>query len=449
MNNYKIKFLLSTAFVVALNNTPAWAAVTPAEAAKLGNELTPLGAERSGNAAGSIPAWSGGYKGIPAGHKPGSMNSDPFPDEKPTLVITSKNAAEYKDRISQSVQLLLQQNPDWRLDVYPTHRTASAPEAFYNYTKQNATTAQLSGDGIGVNNAYGGVPFPLPKNGSEVLWNHFLAWKGVGVEMEGGMYMVDSKGRSSLTAALKMDGFYRYALPGGEKDFDGFFQWHRSLTTAPGRSAGEALIGIWPQDFTSQQPGSWQYMPGQRRVRKLPNVQFDTPNFLMSGLTQFDEAYGFFGSPEQYDWKLVGKKEMYIPYNTNKLFSVTPEELLTPKVLNPNVIRWELHRVWEVEATLKAGVRNVVPKRRVYMDEDTWGIVLADLWDSQGKLYRGAINYPVVNYDLPGVIMRPFMSLDFQQQAYTLGELDTKYLPVTPKPRSFYSAEALVQDALR
>jgi hypothetical protein len=267
--------------------------------------------------------------------------------------------------------------------------------------------------------------------------------------MEGGMYMVDSKGRSSLTAALKMDGFYRYALPGGEKDFDGFFQWHRSLTTAPGRSAGEALIGIWPQDFTSQQPGSWQYMPGQRRVRKLPNVQFDTPNFLMSGLTQFDEAYGFFGSPEQYNWKLVGKKEMYIPYNTNKLFSVTPEELLTPKVLNPNVIRWELHRVWEVEATLKAGVRNVVPKRRVYMDEDTWGIVMADLWDSQGKLYRGAINYPVVNYDLPGVIMRPFMSIDFQQQAYTLGELDTKYLPVTPKPRSFYSAEALVQDALR
>ena len=140
---------------------------------------------------------------------------------------------------------------------------------------------------------------------------------------------------------------------------------------------------------------------------------------------------------------------MYIPYNTNKLFSIAPEELLTPKVLNPNVIRWELHRVWEVEGTLKVGVRNVVPKRRVYMDEDTWGIVMADLWDAQGKLYRGAINYPVVNYDLPGVVMRPFMSIDFQQQAYTLGELDTKYLPVTPKPRSFYSAEALVQDALR
>ncbi|PRA45866.1 MULTISPECIES: DUF1329 domain-containing protein [Pseudomonas] len=449
MNNHSVKFLLSAAFFVALINTPVRAAVTPAEAAKLNSELTPLGAERSGNASGSIPAWSGGYKGMPAGHKPGSMNSDPFPDEKPVLVINSKNAAAYKDQLSQTVQLLLQQNPEWRLDVYPTHRTASAPEAFYNYTKTNAATAQLSGDGVGVTHAYGGIPFPLPKNGSEVLWNHFLSWKGVGVEMEGGMYMVDSKGRSSLTAALKMDGFYRYALPGGEKDFDGFFQWHRSLTTAPGRSAGEALIGIWPQDFTSQQPGSWQYMPGQRRVRKLPNVQFDTPNFLMSGLTQFDEAYGFFGSPEQYDWKLVGKKEMYIPYNTNKLFSVTPEELLTPKVLNPNVIRWELHRVWEVEATLKPGVRNVVPKRRVYMDEDTWAIVMADLWDSQNKLYRGAINYPVVNYDLPGVVMRPFMSIDFQQQAYTLGELDTKYLPVTPKPRSFYSAEALVQDALR
>lgn len=450
MNNYTLKpLLLATALVPVLLGSPVWAAVSAEEAAKLGNSLTPVGAERAGNAEGTIPEWTGGYTDKPAGHKLGKMDIEPFPNEEPRLVITAANMAEYKDKLSESVKRLLELNPQWRLDVYPTHRTALAPEHFYEYTRKNATTAQLSDDAKAVTGAYGGVPFPIPKTGGEVLWNHFLSWKGVGVEKEVSLYMVDGSGRLSLTSAIDIDDMYRYHLPGGEADFDGFWQWHKALTTAPGRSSGEALVGIWPLNFQEDQAGSWQYMPGQRRVRKLPNVQFDTPNFYVSGLMQFDEAYGFFGSPEQYDWKLIEKKEMFVPYNTNKLVAAAPKEVYTPKVVNPDFVRWELHRVWEVEGTLKPGVRNAVPRRRLYMDEDSWNIVLTDLWDSQDKLYRGAIAYSSMNYDLPGVIPLPFMAVDFQQQAYTIGEIPNLYKPVEPKPRSYFSAEALVQGALR
>ncbi|WP_193075991.1 DUF1329 domain-containing protein [Pseudomonas sp. FME51] len=450
MNNYKGKqWWLAAALAQCMLTTSVWAAVSAEEAAALGTTLTPIGAERAGNETGTIPEWTGGFTGKPEGHRVGKMDIEPFPNEQPVLVINAENLDQYRDNLSQSVQRLIETQADFRLDVYPTHRTASAPQWFYDYTAKNALSAQLSNGVKSLTGAYGGTPFPIPKNGGEVLWNHFLSWKGSAVEQEVSMYMIDGNGRQSLSSSIHIHDMYRYHLPGGEADFDGFWQWHRALTTAPGRSAGEALVGIWPVDFQRHQPGSWQYMPGQRRVRKLPNVQFDTPNFYVSGMMQFDEAYGFFGSPEQYDWQLISKKEMYVPYNTNKLLTVSPKEAYQPGIVNPDAVRWELHRVWEVEGVLKEGVRNTVPRRRLYMDEDSWNIILADLWDSQDQLYRGAIAYTGINYDLPGVLALPIKTMDHQQGTYVVGSVIDHYTPVTPQPRSFFTAEALVQDALR
>lgn len=447
--NKTMRVLAVISLAQALCAMPAWSAVNAEQAAELGKRLTPVGAEQAGNADGSIPAWTGGFTQTPPGHKKGKMDIDPFPNEKPIVTIDAKNMEQYKGRLTESVQRLMANYPNFNIEVYPTHRTASTPDWFNEYTAKNAVSAQLSPDVKTVSGAYGGTPFPIPKTGGEVLWNHFLSWKGTAIEQQISLFMIDGGGRRSLTAAIQIDDLYRYHLPGGEKDFDGFWQWHRALTTAPGRSAGEALVGIWPVDFQKNQPGSWQYMPGQRRVRKLPNVQFDTPNFYVSGMMQFDEAYGFFGSPEQYDWKLVGKKELYIPYNTNKLLAAKPEDAFGPGFVNPKLVRWELHRVWEVEGTLRPGVRNAVPRRKLYMDEDSWNIVMTDLWDSQNKLYRGAIAYTGINYDLPGVLALPFNNTDFQQQAYTIGSFIDHYTPVEPKPRSFFSAESLTQSALR
>ncbi len=64
-------------------------------------------------------------------------------------------------------------------------------------------------------------------------------------------------------------------------------------------------------------PGS--YLPGQRRVKAAPDVAYDTPNPGTAGATTYDDAFMFNGAMDRYDFKLIGKKEMYVPYNAYKL----------------------------------------------------------------------------------------------------------------------------------
>jgi hypothetical protein len=439
------------AMVLQAALAPAHAAVSAAEAEKLKTTLTPLGAERAGNAEGSIPAWTGAVPPKPAGlKKVGDVTADPFPNEKPTLKITAANLDQYAARLSESTKYLLKTYPDFHIDVYPTHRTATAPQYVYDNVAKNAVNAKLENGNLIVSGAYGGVPFPIPKAGGEIIWNHFLAWKGQTVSTVYDMYLVTSDGRRALASVIDIVEQYPYYLPGGDaKTFDGWWWLHKGDTTAPARSSGESLIGRFPTDYAKNETGSWQYLPGQRRVRKLPNVNYDTPNFYMSGVTQFDEAYGFFGKPDQYNWKILGKKEMYVPYNANRVNGSTADELIGPNFPKPEQVRWELHRLWVLEGTLEPGKRNVVPRRRLYVDEDTWNIVMTDQWDSQDKLWRGLLSYSFIAYDLPGVMPMPFAIFDFQKRAYSLAGFIKKYEPIAPKPVSFFNPDSMVQDALR
>ncbi|MDH4568239.1 DUF1329 domain-containing protein [Pseudomonas sp. BN414] len=445
------RWQLSLVFAIAqVSCGMAAAAVSSQEAQQLGTTLTPMGAVKAGNAEGTIPAWSGDNSQCPANLPKGSLAWEPFADEKPTLTITSKNMAEYEGRLSLSVQTLLKNNPDYRLDVYPTHRTATAPQWVYDDTKKNATNATISDSDKAVHGAYGGVPFPIAKTGGEALWNHYLSWKGEAVDTLADLIVVDTNGSKSLTARIDASRVFPYYVQNGEAQFDGkHWQLSRAEIKAPARRVGEATVGTLPMDYQNVPFGSWQYMPGQRRVRKLPNVQFDTPNFFVSGVANFDEAYGFFGSPEQYEWKLVGSKEMYIPYNTNKLLKAGQDAAIGERFFNPDHVRWELHRVWQVEGKVRSGVRNAVASRTLYLDEDTWNIVLSDLWDTQGKHWRGGIMYSSISCDLPGIVALPFQNIDFQQNAYVVGEWSDHYTPRQARPRSFYSAESLVQSAQR
>lgn len=429
----------------------AVAAVSSQEAQQLGTTLTPMGAIKAGNADGTIPAWTGAKTQCPASLPKGSLAWEPFEDEKPTLTITSKNMAEYEGRLSLSVQALLKNNPDFRLDVYPTHRTAIAPQWVYDGTKKNATSATISDNDKAVHSAYGGIPFPIPKSGGEALWNHYLSWKGEAADTLADLMVVDSNGSKSLTARMEISRIFPYYTQNAEAQFDGkHWELNRAEVKAPARRVGEATVGNFPMDYQNVPFGSWQYMPGQRRVRKLPNVQFDTPNFFVSGVSNFDEGYGFFGSPEQYEWKLVGSKEMYIPYNTNKMFKAGEDAVIGKRFFNPDHVRWELHRVWKVEGRLRSGVRNAVASRTLYLDEDTWNVVLSDLWDTQGKHWRGGIVYSSISCDMPGTVPLPFQNIDFQQNAYVIGEWSDHYTPPQEaRPRSFFTAESLVQGAQR
>jgi hypothetical protein len=452
----KSKLLKSALLLGALlTSFHAMAEVSATEAAKLKSELTPFGAEKAGNKDGTIPAWTGGYTTPIPGDKPGGRRGDPFKDEKPLFSITSKNVDQYADKLTDGVKGLFKKYPDtYRIDVYKTHRTAAAPQWVYDNTFKNATKAKI------VNNvphgAYGGIPFPIPKNGEEVMWNHILRWGGEAVKYVGNWYVISADGRAVLVSDTVDEQQFPYYYKDGNADAfdkgDGNHWFVRITTVAPSIRKGEALLAH--ENVDANKLSTWVYMTGQRRVRKLPNACCDAPTPAASGVMSFDEIYTWTGRLERFDWKLVGKKEIYVPYNNNKFIQPkTDEEVLGKHHYNPDHMRWELHRVWVVDASLKAGQRHQAPKSRYYCDEDTWICVLGDRWDANGQLWKTLWTQTVVTPDLPGLIVGGFGFNDLLAGTGFAGEvMASKSSQIAFQPRkaeSFFSPDALAGDSLR
>jgi len=394
--------LSSIALAAALlaGATGAWAAVSADEAAKLKTELTPLGGEKAGNKDGSIPAWTGGYTTPIAGFKNGGKRADPFASEKPLYQVTAKNMEQHADKLTEGVKGMLKKYPDsFRVDVYPTHRTAVVPQWVADNTAKNAVKAELK-DNIPVN-AFGGIPFPIPKSGAEVMWNHSLRWRGEAWHVAVKGIQGTGDGKHVVTGVASGDFQMPYYFKDGSADkFDGNFWSIRLNFTGPALRAGEGIVGR--EALNGDKTQVWVYVTGQRRVRKVPNACCDTPTPTSAGVSMFDQTDVFNGRLDRFDWKIVGKKEMLIPYNGNKLLATSEADALMAHHLNPNAVRWELHRVWVVDATVAAGKRHLSPKRRYYLDEDTWIAVLADHWDANGQLWQMGFSNPVVMPDLPG-----------------------------------------------
>jgi hypothetical protein len=176
-----------------------------------------------------------------------------------------------------------------------------------------------------------------------------------------------------------------------------------------------------PLDIGQKDRRAWSYLPGQRRVKVAPDLSFDTPNPGTAGATTFDDTFIFNGSMDRFDFKLVGKKEMYVPYNAYEaVYQAKQDDLLKPNHLNPDLVRWELHRVWVVQATLKDGKRHVYGKRTFYLDEDSWSALASDNYDARGQMYRAGFAYMAPSYDLPAPYTDMFGHYDLVARVYSL-----------------------------
>lgn len=448
--------LKSACLALALTATiPAFAGVTAAEAAKLKSELTPFGGEKAANRDGSIPAWTGGYTTPIAGDRPGGRRGDPFKGEKPVLTINARNADQYADKLTDGTKALLKKYPDsFRVDVYRTHRTAAAPQWVYDNTLRNATSGRLE-NGV-PRGVYGGIPFPIPKTGEEVMWNHMLHWRGTSWSFSNTWYQMTSDGRPVLISDLDGDQqfpyYYQDRTPEDFEKGDGNFWFVRIRNSGPPLRAGEALLAHENIDPNKLQ--TWVYLTGQRRVRKLPNACCDTPTPAAAGVMTFDEIYTWTGRLDRFDWKILGKKEMYVPYNANGFMQPkTDAEVLDKHHYNPEHMRWELHRVWVVEATLKPGQRHQAPRSRYYCDEDSWICVLGDRWDANGQLWKTLWSQSFVAPDMPALVLGSMGFTDLVSGAAFAGQLfNSKASQVSLKPRrpdSFFSPDALSGDSVR
>jgi hypothetical protein len=449
----RFRFSIFAMAVAMTLSSGAQAAVSAEEAAKLKTTLTPFGAERAGNADGSIPAWGGGMTEAAPGYKSGDARPDYFPGEQPLYSISAANMDQYADKLTDGVKGLMKKYPDYRIDVYPTHRTAAAPQWVYDNTFKNATGAKLTGDGHTFEGAYGGVPFPITDNPNEMILNHFTAWtRGVTSVSPSRCFTVSPGGRLSLVS----DGEQNFQRPfyyedGALDSYKGYHTLGRYVQAAPASKAGEAIL---LHDVSAEKRrGIWQYLVGQRRVRRAPSVSYDTPDSVTSGMGFFDEAFMLFGPWDHHAYKLVGKKEIYLPYNNNKANAAAPEDLFTPKFMNPDLVRWELHRVWVIEAEVAPGKRHVVAKRKLYIDEDSWQIILMDGWDAQGELWRMAYTLTLLAPDVPALVGNTAWGVyNLQTGGYYLNASTngtSQFKVVDRHPESFFSPEELANLGLR
>jgi len=428
--------------VLNLAANAALAGVSPDEARKLDGPLTPVGAERAGNAEGSIPAWTGGIMTPPPGYEIGDHHSDPYPDDPILFTISAENMASYAANLSEGQQALLRAYPDsWRMNVYPTRRSAAYPEFVYDALKANALEAQVIPDGRGgVRNARITSAFPIPRQGVEIIWNHLLRFRGLYLERYNGQVPVTRRGRFR-PILLQEEVAFPYSFNDEhpiKTRFPSLLAAFKQKVVSPGARAGFGQLTLEPLDFTSGDRNTWVYSPDLRRVFRTPFAGFDNPAPNTDGLRFADENDMFNGSPYLFDWTLKGKREIYVPYNAYRLHSNknSYDDMFHQHHLNPQLARYELHRVWVVEGVLSptATRRDIGPgrlnhryQRRVfYLDEDSWQILIAEGYDHQGKLWRVNEGHVINYYEVPLLWTTLQVFHELKQRRYVVSGVDNQ-----------------------
>ncbi|MBN26179.1 MAG: outer membrane lipoprotein-sorting protein [Alteromonadaceae bacterium] len=398
--------LIASAMALTFNSGLIQAKVSETEAAKLGAELTPVGAVKAGNADGSIPAWTGGITEPPAGYSEGDHHPDPFADDKVIFTITAKNYQEYAEFLSDGQKELFKAYPDtYKMPIYQSRRSASLPKFVYDETAKNAVMAELIQGGNGVKNAAIGIPFPIPQNGVETIWNHILRYRGESVKRFAGQAAPTASGDYNVIG-FEEELMQKYSATDATREKlleENVISKFKQSVTSPARLAGTALLVHETMDQIREPRQAWTYNTGQRRVRRAPNVAYDAPGTGSDGLRTSDDFDMFNGAPDRYNWELKGKQELYVAYNNYHLHSdkVSYEDILQPGHINPDLTRFEKHRVWVVEATLKPEFRHIYQKRVFFIDEDSWQIQVADMYDNRNELYRVGISHGINYYEVP------------------------------------------------
>ena len=429
---------LAMAGALTLTSAPVLGAVSSEEAARLGgDELTRFGAPRAGSDDGVIPEYDGGLADVPDNVDYGSsgdFHPNPFEDDEIRFTVTADNMAEHEEHLTEGTQALLETYPEsYELNVYPTRRTMAWPDWVLDNIEDNATSAELVADGNGIDGAYGGIPFPVLHGSNEeqakqAMWNHLTSWRGIFVNRRSGEVAVTTDGDYSLTMS-EQEVFYNFYNPEGDQStLDNTLFYYLSSTTSPARLAGGAVLIHETLNQVKEPRRAWGYNAGQRRVRRAPNLAYDSPIAAADNLRTADETDLFNGALDKYNWEYQGLEEYYIPYNSFDIAQqgLPYEEILDQHHLNPDLQRWERHRVHVVEANLKEDERHIFSRRVFYIDADSWKVVSVDQYDGRGELWRVSQATPKSYYEVPTVWTAIDVFHDLQARRYHVQGLDTE-----------------------
>ena len=464
---HKTLLPLTCALVLSAAGASSMAAVSQQQASRLGgSDLTPFGSPRAGSEDGVIPAWEGGLS-LPPDHVdyagPGSFHPNPFPDDEVLFSISVNNMEAFSEHLTPGTQALMETYPEtYRLNVYPSRRTHALPEWVMKNTRENAVKARLVNNGNGIENAYGGTPFPILHGSNEekamqAMWNHLTHWRGIFGERRTGEVAVTQGGDYSLTMS-RQEFFFNFYNPELDADsLDNTLFYYLSSTTSPARLAGGAVLVHETMNQVIEPRRAWGYNSGQRRVRRAPNLAYDSPIAASENLRTADETDLFNGALNRYNWEYQGLQPFYIPYNNYDIAQegLPYDEILGTSHVNPDLQRWERHYVHVVEANLKEGERHIFSRRVFYIDADSWKVVSVDQYDGRGELWRVSQAMNKNYYELPGVWSTLDIFHDLQSRRYHVQGLDTEegshrvfYEDRIPNPR-YFSPQALRRRGVR
>jgi hypothetical protein len=359
---------------------------------------TRMGAIAGGSATGEIGPWEGA-KGLecPSDFQKGAWLPHPYEDEEPLFRIDHTNVEEYKDRLSPGQRARLKRNERYSMNVYPCHRNQEFCEAFYAATERSRKTAYVDENNI-LQGYQGGVPFPFPKTALEAVWNVKRPYMGDDVYTHECRRVVSPSGKikKSMRKTLVMIYDERRLFSKVENP-DGLSYKIKSMYTYPADEKGTTYLTFGYID-ESRLEDAWIYLPTLRRVRRAPTL---TGGGQLDGESTMDDlAQEFRGPVNDWNWKLIGRKEMYIPVNNYDIWEphATDQEECFPGDINPARARYELRRVWVVEGTPRKGLEHPYGRRVGYYDEDTWMPAAGDRYDKRGNLWRMIEFYTAYDY---------------------------------------------------
>lgn len=433
------KFVITTlSLSMASFGATAIAKTTPEEAAKLGGDvLGPMGGEVAGNADGTIPPWTGGLKGIPANvtYKVGDFHPDPFADDPVLFQITPSNYAQYQDKLVAGQVAMLNKYPTYSMNVYKTRRTAAYPQQVYDAVKKNAASAELEVNsanpymvGPSITSSRVSTPFPITTDGREMILNHSYRWDGNGVTEHANQLVVAIDG-SFVMSDIKTEFMFvwnNYNVSQEQVAKENLRLKGFQYAVGPARIAGGVIAAQSTVSPTVTK--AWSYNPGQRRVRRAPQIAFDNPGTGSDGLRFTDMLSGFGGSLERYNWEYKGKAEKYIPYNNYKLHSgsLKNKDIVRKGHINMDLPRYELHRVRIIESSLRSGTSHSFSRRTFFLHDDDWKIALVNCYDKRGELWRYQEEYPINYYEVPVVSNTAEVVNDLQAARYIMMGADNE-----------------------
>jgi len=416
--------------------SPSIAKVPASVAVRLSTDLTPLGAEKAGNEDGSIPAWTGGLSAPPAhvNFQAGMHHPDPFASDPRQITITSANAAQYADRLTGAHQALLNTySSSYFMPVYQAHRTCTFPESVFAAARNNAVVGELAAGGNGVNGAIMSKPFPIPNSAYEIIWNHMLVFINYKATRQfAAAIPTESGDYTKYTVQDEAIVTWNDPLKERAEDLDNIWALYIAHTVAPARRAGNVTLVHETINMAAQSRLAWQYSPGTRRVRRAPNIAYDNPGVNSDGMMTVDSLGGYNGSPNRYDWTVIGKNEYYLPNNNYALASpsLSYDQIIQPRHIEQEYTRYELQRAWVIEANLKPATRHVYARRRMYLQEDSWGIIATELYDTRGQLWRVQEGFPKTAYEVPLCGGAGMAYYDLTNGRYLIGGLTNEEPPV-------------------